>query len=178
MGFGFYLRFTKGLINLMARKTTKATPPAPQETALATRQNVRPVALPIPEGWYDLNIYDVDPEYHSQSSAAVFVVLKLRMNGSLRYKERTLSLFIGEAMEGTSEGRTFPSQRAQCIERFGIDPFTKPDQYLDLVVRGHVTINNMPGTNQQVNRVTSIYPKVVRDNKRPENNDLQEEIPF
>ena len=154
----------------------------PQTTNVPAKQEkARTQTIPVPDGWYDLNIYDVDPEYHSQTSAAKFVVLKLKLSGSMRYKDRTFNFFIGESMEGSrDDGTKFASARANCIERFGVDPWIHPDQYLDLVVRGHLTTESVEMNNQvvQVNRVVSVYPKIARE-QRPSNEDgLQEEIPF
>ena len=153
---------------------------AAQGTNVPAKQEAAPRKLPVPDGWYDLRIVDVDPEYRPQNSTNTFVVLKLRLTSSLRYKDRTFNLFVGENMTGTTKDkREFDSQRAQIIERFGQDCWANPDFFLDLVVRGHVTEQPavINGQNMMVNRVVSIYPKVDRATE-PVHDDLQEEIPF
>lgn len=156
------------------RKTTaKGETAAPQQTEQRT-------FTPIPDGWYDLTIVDINPEYRAQNSAAMFVVFKLRISGSMRYKDRTLSLFISESMTGEAQGKKFASQRAQILERFHIDPWKDADKFLDMHVRGHVTVEQ-GREGKLYNRVPSIYPNDWRgenNSATTEDDELEQEIPF
>lgn len=161
----------------MAKKT-QANVPAKVSVALPVQAKPAKVeTLPVPDGWYDVVIFDVDPEYYPVASPGTFVVLKCKMNGSLRYKDRTFKFFVGEAMEATADGRTFDSARATLLERFGFDPYTQYENYLDLVCRAHIGIGQLRD-GKEVNRVISLYPKAAKAQTNEATDDLEQEIPF
>lgn len=134
----------------MATTRNKKNTPAPAAPAAEEKKFV-----PVPDGWYDLDIVDVDPEYRSQTSSQVFRVFKCRIRGSLRFHDRTFSVWVSEALTGEHQGKKFDSQRKQMRDTFGIDPWTNPEGYMDMHVRGHIVTETKDG--KTYNRIPGLY---------------------
>ena len=156
----------------MARKKQPTETPA--ETSVQSSPTQSALPMVVAEGWYDMVVYDIDPEYHSQKSTTVFVVLKCRISGSMRYGAKSFALYIGEHLSAEANGKRFDSARKQMADRFGIDPWVDYEKYLDLPIRGHIATVTAQG--KTVNRLVSIYPRNAQ--KDATDAAIQDELPL